>query len=153
MPLWPHDELNQAPPSGELTAADVAFVPEGTVASMTVQAAIAELDGDIVAIGPGANGDPGSVWYSGAGAPDGGLGIVGDYYLRDTGLTYSKTGAATWTEGINIKGANGAAGTDITSIVYQASAPSEPATGTLWIESDVEIPVAESPHPFLLAGA
>ena len=41
---------------------------------------------------PGSPGAPGSVWYAGAGAPDSGVGIAGDYYLNTTdGAVYQKT--------------------------------------------------------------
>jgi hypothetical protein len=44
----------------------------------------------------GPPGPQGSVWYTGAGAPAGGLGINGDLYLRtDTGDIYAKSGG-TW---------------------------------------------------------
>lgn len=60
----------------------------------------------------GAQGTPGSTWYSQAGAPASGTGIVGDYSLNTTtGDVYKKTGTSTWTLQGNIKGPVGAAGT------------------------------------------
>lgn len=58
----------------------------------------------------GTNGTPGSVWYNGSGAPAGGLGVDGDYYVDDdTGDVYQKV-AGVWGIVANIKGADGAAG-------------------------------------------
>ena len=57
------------------------------------------------ATGPiGLTGDPGSVWYTDAGAPAPGLGIDGDYYLNNVNgdVYYKSTG--TWSLEINIKG-------------------------------------------------
>jgi hypothetical protein len=53
---------------------------------------------------PGSDGDSGSTWYSGVGAPSVALGLDGDYYLRtDTEDVYTKyTGA--WSITANIKG-------------------------------------------------
>lgn len=45
----------------------------------------------------GAGTDRASI-YSGSGAPDSGVGAVGDIYIRTTGLFYQKTGASTWTQ-------------------------------------------------------
>jgi hypothetical protein len=57
----------------------------------------------------GAAGAPGSVWYTGAGAPAGGLGVNGDYYLRGSNSdVYQKTGGA-WSVVANIKGNEGQA--------------------------------------------
>ena len=58
----------------------------------------------------GTNGAPGSVWYNGSGAPSGGLGINGDYYLNNVnGDVYQKSGGS-WSVVANIKGANGTNG-------------------------------------------
>ena len=51
-------------------------------------------------------------WSSGAGAPSGATGAVGDWYLNTTnGAVYEKTGASTWTQRANITGPQGATGT------------------------------------------
>lgn len=43
----------------------------------------------------GTNGAPGSVWYSGVGAPAGGLGVNGDFYLNTAnGDVYQKVAGA-----------------------------------------------------------
>jgi hypothetical protein len=53
-----------------------------------------------------------AAWFNGVGAPAGGTGQDGDYYLRDTGQVYRK-GSGTWTDtGISLKGAAGTDGTD-----------------------------------------
>jgi hypothetical protein len=45
----------------------------------------------------GAPGAAGSVWFNGAGAPSGGTGVNGDYYLNTTnGDVYQKSGGS-WT--------------------------------------------------------
>jgi len=61
----------------------------------------------------GPQGIPGvaEVWYSGAGAPAGATGIVGDWYLNTTnGDVYEKTGASAWTLRGNIRGPQGIQG-------------------------------------------
>ncbi len=51
----------------------------------------------------GDQGDPGTVWYNGEGAPDAGLGVDGDYYLNTTnGDVYLKD--TTWSVVANING-------------------------------------------------
>ena len=60
----------------------------------------------------GAPGAPGALWRSGAGAPAGALGIVGDWYLNDSnGDVYEKTGASTYTLRDNLTGPQGIQGT------------------------------------------
>ena len=59
----------------------------------------------------GSPGAAGSVWRSGAGAPAGGTGAVGDWYLNDAnGDVYEKTGASTWTLRDNLTGPQGVQG-------------------------------------------
>ena len=59
----------------------------------------------------GADGAPGSVWRSGSGAPAGGLGIVGDWYLNTAnGDVYEKTGASAYTLRDNLTGPQGEPG-------------------------------------------
>ena len=59
----------------------------------------------------GAPGAPGALWRSGAGAPAGALGIVGDWYLNDSnGDIYEKTGASTYTLRDNLTGPQGIQG-------------------------------------------
>ena len=59
----------------------------------------------------GTAGAPGSVWRSGAGAPSGALGVVGDWYLNTAnGDVHEKTGASAWTLRDNITGPQGAQG-------------------------------------------
>lgn len=66
-------------------------------------------DGAWAAVGTGGGG---STWYDGTGAPGGGLGVDGDYYLDDaTGNVYAKVGGS-WSVVANIKGAPGADGDD-----------------------------------------
>jgi Collagen triple helix repeat (20 copies) len=51
---------------------------------------------------------PAEVWFSSAGAPAGGTGVVGDWDLDTTsGDVFEKTGASTWTLRANIKGPQG----------------------------------------------
>ena len=46
----------------------------------------------------GSTGAPGAKWYTGAGAPAGATGIIGDFYLNTTdGNVHEKTGASAWT--------------------------------------------------------
>jgi hypothetical protein len=59
----------------------------------------------------GTNGTNGALWYTAAGAPAGGTGVVNDFYLNSTnGDYYKKTGASTWTLQGNLKGPTGATG-------------------------------------------
>lgn len=61
----------------------------------------------------GGGGSGGSAWYTGSGAPAGGLGVNGDFYLDgDTGDVYSKAAGAWSITGTNIKGIPGTPGTD-----------------------------------------
>lgn len=61
------------------------------------------------AIGP--DGDPGSVWYNGAGVPANGTGIDGDYYLRTTtGDVYQKAAGVWGSVLLNIMGPTGPSG-------------------------------------------
>jgi hypothetical protein len=60
----------------------------------------------------GIDGADGSVWYTGADAPEGVLGVIGDFYLdHASGDVYEKTGSTTWTLRENIIGPTGADGT------------------------------------------
>lgn len=60
--------------------------------------------------GSGTNGVNGSTWFNAAGAPSGGTGINGDYYLNTSnGDVYQKV-SGSWTLIGNIKGATGATG-------------------------------------------
>ena len=80
----------------------------------------------------GAAGTPGEKWYSGAGAPPGATGTLGDWYLDTVnGDVYEKTGASTWTVRSNIHG---------TVAVYEQ--PGDPGVveeGSLWIETDATV--------------
>lgn len=60
---------------------------------------------------PGAAGTPGSKWYSVAGAPPGGLGVIGDWCLNSiTGDVYEKTATTTWVIRDNLTGPTGPTG-------------------------------------------
>lgn len=60
---------------------------------------------------PGTPGAPGAKWYTQAGAPAAGTGIVGDFGLDSTtGDYYEKTAASTWTFRGNIRGPQGIQG-------------------------------------------
>lgn len=50
----------------------------------------------VVANIKGSPGTNGSTWFLGSGVPAGGLGVVGDLYLRSNGDYYLKTGVSTW---------------------------------------------------------
>ena len=72
----------------------------------------------------GAPGAPGALWRSGAGAPAGALGIVGDWYLNDSnGDIYEKTGASTYTLRDNLTGPQGTQG------IQGIQGPVGPSTG------------------------
>ena len=59
----------------------------------------------------GEQGAPGEKWFTGAGAPSGGTGIVGDWYLNSSnGNYYEKTGSSTWTSRGNLRGPTGPQG-------------------------------------------
>jgi hypothetical protein len=61
---------------------------------------------------PGAAGVVGSLWYVGVGAPAGGLGVDGDFYLNSAnGDTYQKA-AGVWVLQANLTGPAGANGAD-----------------------------------------
>ncbi len=76
----------------------------------------------------GSSGAPGSVWYTGTGAPSGGLGINGDYYLDTaSGNVYHKDTGNSPAWGV-VATLIGAAST----VVIDATAPSSPIEGELW---------------------
>ena len=76
----------------------------------------------------GNNGAAGATWYSGAGAPAGGLGALGDYYLAtDTGAVYNKTGGSTWTQITTLSGPQGIEG------------PAGPTGGAIFDVDDAEV--------------
>ena len=59
-------------------------------------------------------------WFSGAGAPSGATGLVGDWYLNLTnGDVWEKTGASTWTLRGNIKGPQGDPGPAGSGAMYR----------------------------------
>jgi microcystin-dependent protein len=59
----------------------------------------------------GPAGTPGEKWFSGTGAPAGGTGLIGDWYLNDAnGDVYEKTATSTWTLRDNLTGPQGATG-------------------------------------------
>lgn len=61
--------------------------------------------------GSGGSGTPGSIWYSGAGAPSSSLGVVNDFYLNSVnGDYFQKVSDTTWTLKGNLKGPAGATG-------------------------------------------
>ena len=60
----------------------------------------------------GAAGAAGTQWYDGAGAPAGGTGINGDYYLNTTNGDVYKKAAGAWGVVGNLKGSTGATGDD-----------------------------------------
>jgi hypothetical protein len=67
---------------------------------------------DLVFEAPAGGTGGGSAWYDGSGAPAGGTGIDGDYYLdTDNGDVYTKS-SGSWSVTGNIKGTTGAAGID-----------------------------------------
>ena len=62
---------------------------------------IADAGGDFTKVAPGlteVGASTASTWFTGSGAPAGGTGVVGDWYLDTaTGELYQKTGASAWT--------------------------------------------------------
>ena len=64
-----------------------------------------------VDIDNGTDGTDGATWHSGAGAPAGNLGAIGDFYFRTgNGYVYEKTGASAWTFRRDITGPRGIQG-------------------------------------------
>lgn len=85
---------------------------------------ITTLQGPAGATGPA--GTAGSKWYTAAGAPGSGLGVVGDFYLDSVAPNtfYEKTDGVTWTSQGTLQGATG---------------PTGPAGGALAQQSVVDI--------------
>ena len=82
----------------------------------------------------GTNGTNGEKWFTGSGAPAGGLSgsAVGDWYLDSaSGDFYEKTGSSAWTVRGNLKGATGPAGPQ--NLFVQETLPATPPDGSLWI--------------------
>jgi len=73
--------------------------------------AVYDANGQVSFVGsPGTNGANGSVWYEGTGAPAGGTGVNGDFYLDDaTGDVYQKS-TGSWGIVANILGPQGDTG-------------------------------------------
>jgi hypothetical protein len=84
---------------------DVDAVPVGGI-SAPVTIAIRVEDGTAVA------GAPGSQWLNGTGAPSGGIGVNGDYYLRTSNDDVYFKNAGAWSVVGNIRGAAGTPGID-----------------------------------------
>ena len=92
------------------------YVGAGSWTNLIAISAITGADGS-----DGADGVDGSTWYDGTGAPAGGLGIDGDYYLNDAnGDVYIKA-SGSWSVTANIKGADGLGAGTVT--VVTGSAP------------------------------
>jgi hypothetical protein len=77
--------------------------------------ALADLEGTPGTEGaPGSPGAAGAKWFTGAGVPDGGTGVNGDFYLRTNGDYYGPKTAGAWGSVVaSLKGATGAAGTGV----------------------------------------
>ena len=75
------------------------------------------VQGPVGAVGAtGPAGTNGATIRSGSGAPAGGLGVVGDYYINTAnGDFYEKTGTSTWTLRVNLTGPAGTNGTNGTN--------------------------------------
>ena len=92
------------------------YVGAGSWTNLIAISAITGADGS-----DGADGVDGSTWYDGTGAPSGGLGIDGDYYLNDAnGDVYVKA-SGSWSITANIKGLDGVGAGTVT--VVTGSAP------------------------------
>lgn len=96
----------------------------------TLRVNIKGADGAAGAAGAdGANGVGGTKWLQAAGAPGGGTGLVGDWYINVTTYdVYEKTGVSTWTSRGNIKGATGTAGS-------AGSAGAAGTNGAKWLQA------------------
>ena len=78
-------------------------------------------------IGPqgpaGDNGTAGATWYTGAGAPDAGVGVNNDLYLNTTTSDVYKKSTGAWGVVANIKGTAGINGTDGKTVRNGSGAP------------------------------
>lgn len=112
-----------------LSALNRILVYYGGVAQATRERALDALATIVEAGGiGGGGGGGGTTWYDGAGAPAGGTGVDGDYYLRTTnGDVYKKT-AGVWAVVGNIKGPTGATGA--TGPAGPAGPPGASGTGS-----------------------
>ena len=85
-------------------------ITDSTAIGVTVEDTVALEIGYPATQGPtgptgpiGATGTAGATWYTAAGLPPSGTGVVGDYYLNSTtGDIFHKTGATTWTVIMNV---------------------------------------------------
>ena len=86
----------------------------------------------------GAAGADGAEWFNGAGAPAGGTGVVGDYYINNSnGDYYEKTGTTTWTLRGNLEGpAGGVSSIDDLSDVDTTTSPPSVNDRLRWDGSD-----------------
>jgi len=81
-------------------------------------------------------GGGGNTVLSGTGAPDSGLGDVGDFYI-DTAAwdIYGPKGGGGWGSGTSMIGPQGDPGTPGTVIEIGSLPPATPSTGDLWIDT------------------
>jgi hypothetical protein len=101
-------DVHEKTGSSTWTLRDNLTGPQGATGSQGAQGAQGP-QGDTGATGSA--GAAGSKWLSGSGAPAGGTGVVGDWYLNDAnGDIYEKTGASAWTLRDNLTGPQGATG-------------------------------------------
>lgn len=100
-------------PIGELTAP--AAVPMTLVKTDGTDLFSSADPNTPLAISSGPAGADGAVWHYVSALPGAGVGVVGDFALRDTGAVYEKTGASAWTLRGNLTGPAGTAGTNGTN--------------------------------------
>lgn len=84
--------------------------------------------GDLLQLALGAKGDPGSQILTGAGAPSGALGAIGDLYIDSVSPNtyYIKTGPSTWTSQGTLQGDEGpgvATGGTLGQVLIKTGAP------------------------------
>jgi hypothetical protein len=113
--VLPTGDTGPTGPAPNLTIGTVSTETPGNAATATVTGTNPDYALNL-GIPRGDKGEVGSQWLTGASAPTGTDGVVGDFYLvtgtPGTGDVYEKTDAATWTLEGNIRGAAGTGDVD-----------------------------------------
>jgi hypothetical protein len=113
-----------ATPTGNGTPSGWSSTPPTGTAPLWFSVALQTTDGTTIGSWSTPVKMDGNRWYSGAGAPAGSLGLIGDWYLNETnGDVYEKTGVSTWTLRDNFQGPPGENGADAEYYFINESSP------------------------------
>lgn len=123
----------------EIDAAPGVFAPLGSLppGGLLGEALVKNSDDDFDTVWVPLSLAAGSAWFSDAGVPGAGVGIVGSWYVNETNSdVYEKTGAATWTLRGNIGSSATIALTDLTDVTFVSPTTGDVLyfDGTNWVD-------------------